>query len=245
MDFTRNISFGMSGPDVRAAKERLFALGFYSSKIHEIKKDSFGNDTTAALKRFKLKNGLSNYEVIDKATWVALFVGVPKVSGLLKTIEELCLKEIENGSIYVWAASGELGINVSENWIETKEYRYNKGSETERSLRMWSKRIESGNRLFRVFDCSGFVSWILKMAGINVGRRNCDRLFDLCKRIDAPRNGALLFRVNSENSEDETHVGFYFNGYQYHCKGRDVGVVREPYKASYWHKIGWFKALEG
>ena len=250
MDFTRNIKKGMSGADVRAVKDRLFALGFYSLKVTAITKDTLGSDSVDAIKRFQLKNGLKADGIVGRLTWSALF-GVPSESTggaevgstVLDEIERLCKEQVDNGSIYVWASSGELGINVTEAWIQTKENRNNGGANFERARRLWAKRIESGNTVFRCFDCSGFVSWILSKAGVTSGRRDCDRLFALCDRIGEPVNGALLFRVNSDNSEDETHVGLYFRGYQYHAKGRDVGVVREPYKASYWHKIGWFKAL--
>jgi hypothetical protein len=206
-----------------------------------------------AIKRFQLKHGLKADGIVGRLTWSALFPdfdapiaddqGANVSNPVLAEIERLCIEQVDNGSIYVWAASGELGINVDEAWIQKKENRCNGGANFERARRLWQKRIDSGNRAFQCFDCSGFVSWILSKAGVTSGRRDCDRLFALCDRIGEPTNGALLFRVNSDNSEDETHVGLYFRGYQYHAKGRDVGVVREPYKASYWHKIGWFKAL--
>jgi len=50
--------------------------------------------------------------------------------------------------------------------------------------------------------------------------------------------------VNENNPDDETHVGIYFNGFQYHAKGRADGVKKERYKASYWAKIAWFNALD-
>lgn len=250
MDFTRNIKKGMSGADVRAVKDRLFALGFYSLKVTAITKDTLGDDSVAAIKRFQLKNGLEPDGIVGQLTWSALFAipatdesGDGNGSTILDEIERLCREQVDNGSIYVWASSGELGVNVTESWIRTKENRNNGGANFERARRKWQSRIDAGNNKFRCFDCSGFVSWILAKAGVTSGRRDCDRLFALCDRIAEPTNGALLFRVNSDNSEDETHVGLYFNGYQYHAKGRDDGVVREPYKASYWHKIGWFKAL--
>ena len=95
-----------------------------------------------------------------------------------------------------------------------------------------------------MFDCSGFVSYVLTHAGVFSGRRDCDGLFSLCTQIDRPRDGALLFRVSSSDNNDETHVGLYFGGYAYHAKGRDDGVVCEKYNAKYWHKIGWWKALD-
>ena len=50
--------------------------------------------------------------------------------------------------------------------------------------------------------------------------------------------------MNPSNPSDETHVGIYFDGHQYHAKGRAYGVVCEEFKASYWQKYGWFRALK-
>jgi hypothetical protein len=152
-------------------------------------------------------------------------------------------QEITNGSIYVWAASGELGTSVSEKWIRTKEARNQSGANAADAVAMWKKRIDAGNTAFRVFDCSGFVSFLLVGLGVASGRRDCDGIWARCEKLGKPVDGALLFRVSSSNAEDETHVGLYLGGYQYHAKGRKYGVVKEPYKASYWHKIGWYTAL--
>lgn len=162
----------------------------------------------------------------------------------LTKILNFCEQEVDNGSIYAWAASGQKGTSVTEAWIRGKEARNNGGANADRAVRMWKKRMAAGNKLFKVFDCSGYVSAALVAGGVFKGRRDCDGLWSLCDRLAKPVNGALLFRVSSSNSEDETHVGLYFNGYQYHAKGRDDGVVKEPYKASYWAKIGWFKAIQ-
>lgn len=249
MELKRLLKQGMSGADVRLAKDRLFALGFYSTNIKAITNSTLGSDSVAAVKRFQIKNGLQVDGIIGKITWAALFgeqtEQPPEQSTILDTILNLCEQEVKNGSIYVWATSGELGINVTESWIRTKENRNNGGANFSRALAMWQKRINEGNKVFRVFDCSGFVSWVLTRVGVFSGRRDCDGLWALSTRLSAPINGALLFRVNKDNSEDETHVGLYFNGYAYHAKGRDVGVVKELYDASYWKKCAQFKALVG
>lgn len=243
----------MSGPDVRAAKERLFALGYYSSSVHEIKRDLYGKDTLAAVKRFQLKNGLEADGIVGRLTRAALFdvdIHAPTADNqgakvtLIEKMRQLCQTEVDNGSIYVWASGGELGTSVNEEWIRTKENRCNGGANFDRAYRLWKKRIDAGNAIFRCFDCSGFVSWVLRKLGVFNGRRDCDGLYSLSTPLDSPVDGCLLFRQSSSNANDETHVGIYIGGYQYHAKGRDDGVVKEKYKASYWHKIAWFKAME-
>lgn len=69
MEFTRNLSRGMSGDDVMYAKQRLVALGL----LYAATKRTFGNDTFKAVKEFQRKNGLGDSGEIDAYTWDVLF----------------------------------------------------------------------------------------------------------------------------------------------------------------------------
>ena len=160
---------------------------------------------------------------------------------MLKELYEAAQAEVDHHSIYVWGGSGQLCCEVSEAWIRAKE----KGRQPDAAVKAWEE-VESGpyRDVARCFDCSGYVSWCLDKAGAFKGRTNCDGLFARCEEVYTPTNGTLLFRVNPANKNDETHVGIYFDGMQYHAKGRAYGVVCEPFKASYWQKYGWFKALK-
>jgi hypothetical protein len=149
--------------------------------------------------------------------------------------------EVEHHSIYVWGASGQLCCDVSEAWIRNKE----KGRQPEAAVEEWKTVMNSPYRdVARCFDCSGFVSYCLNQVGAFKGRTDCDGLFARSTEIYTPEDGCLLFRTNPAKPSDETHVGIYFNGKQYHAKGRAYGVIEEPYKASYWQKLAWFKALK-
>ena len=160
---------------------------------------------------------------------------------MIKELLTAAREEVDNHSIYVWGGSGQLCCDVTEEWIRQKEA----GRQPDAAVKAWEE-VESGpyRDVARCFDCSGYVSWCLNKAGAFKGRTNCDGLFARCEEIYTPTDGALLFRVNPANKNDETHVGIYFDGMQYHAKGRAYGVVCEPYKASYWQKLGWFKALK-
>lgn len=149
--------------------------------------------------------------------------------------------EVENHSIYVYGGSGQLCCDVTESWIRAKE----KGRKPDEAVKAWEE-VESGpyRDVARCFDCSGYVSWCLKQCGAFNGRTDCDGLFARSTEIYTPEDGCLLFRVNPANPSDETHVGIYFNGYQYEARGRKDGVVKLPYKESYWQKLAWFKALK-
>lgn len=246
------IKFDSVGSDAFAVKQKLFSLGFYSTSVKAVTDKPIGKDSVAAIKRFQLKNGLVADGIVGELTWAALFgesvpVEQPATTGALSEIltkmQTLCQEQVDNGSIYVWASGGELGTSVNEDWIRTKENRCSGGANFGRAFRMWSKRIEQGNTVFRCFDCSGFVSWILRKLGVFNGRRDCDGLYSLSTPLDSPVDGCLLFRRSKSNVNDETHVGIYISGYQFHAAGRDVGVIRERYDAGDWHKIAWFNAL--
>lgn len=149
--------------------------------------------------------------------------------------------EVDNHSIYVWGGSGQLCCEVTEAWIRQKE----KGRMPNEAVKKWEEVMASPYRnVARLFDCSGYVSWCLRQCGAFNGRTDCDGLFARCTEVCSPTDGTLLFRVNPKNKNDETHVGIYFGGKQYHAKGRAYGVVCEDYKASYWQRLGWFKALK-
>lgn len=149
--------------------------------------------------------------------------------------------EVDNHSIYVWGGSGQLCREVSGAWIRSHE----KGRQPEAAVKAW-KEVESGpyRDVARCFDCSGYVSFCLMNIGALNHRTNCDGLFARCQEVYCPTDGTLLFRVSPTNKNDETHVGVYFNGKQYHSKGRAYGVVCEDYNEKFWQKLGWFRALK-
>lgn len=153
--------------------------------------------------------------------------------------------EVDNRSIYVWGGSGQLCCEVSEAWIRVREARNEHGKHADEAVKAWEAVMASPYRdVARCFDCSGYVSWCLIKCGASERRRDCDGLFARSTEIYTPENGCLLFRTNPKDPNDETHVGIYFDGNQYHAKGRAYGVVCEPYNERYWQKLAWFKALK-
>lgn len=149
--------------------------------------------------------------------------------------------EVDNHSIYVWGGSGQLCCEVTESWIRAKE----RGRKPDEAVKEWEAVEASPYRdVARCFDCSGYVSWCLIKCGASERRRDCDGLFARSTEIYTPEDGCLLFRTNPQKPSDETHVGIYFDGKQYHAKGRAYGVVCEPYNERYWQKLAWFKKME-
>lgn len=166
----------------------------------------------------------------------------------VKDLAEKLESQILAHSIYIWAASGQLCKDISESWIRKKEARSDGGSHADLAVKKW-KEVMAGpyKDVARAFDCSGYVSWCLLQLGALDHRRDCDGIYSKCEKVEltsTPRDGTFLFRVSKSNTNDETHVGVYYGGYQYHAKGRAYGVVKEKFKKSYWAKAGWYKYLE-
>ena len=72
MEYTRELSYGMSGADVLYIKQLLFAAGYYGSTIKSITKNSFGADTRTAVQAYQSANGLSITGTIDENTWTSI-----------------------------------------------------------------------------------------------------------------------------------------------------------------------------
>lgn len=160
------------------------------------------------------------------------------------TFIDACKHEVENHSIYVWGASGQLCKDINEKWIRRHEARNENGKHADDAVAAWKAVMDSEYAdVARAFDCSGYVSYCLIQANALDKRRDCDGLYSKCEPTDELRDGTLLFRVNKNNPNDETHVGVYIGGLQYHAKGRCFGVVRESYAPNFWAKKAWFKAL--
>ena len=163
----------------------------------------------------------------------------------LEVYESTALEQVANHSIFVWAASGQLCKNINETWIREHEARNENGKHADEAVAAWKRVMQSEYKdVARAFDCSGLVSYCLIKAGVLEKRTDCDGLFARCDQIDQPEDGALLFRVNAKNQNDETHVGIYIDKKQIEARGREWGVVERAYEPEYWKKFGWYRKLK-
>lgn len=248
MEFTRNLKMGASGEDVFFCKRRLLELGCYADHIKAVTKKTFGPDTVAAVKRFQAQVGLTIDGVIGEQTWGALFgdtatktepCAPTAPSAKAKAICALALSRI--GDLYVWGASGL--ANLSDGKIKAMDTEY------VRVIKLRDAQYKAGFSDLLAHDCSGFLSWLLRETGVWDSRRDCDGLWSLCDEVDRSSllPGDFVFRVDSANLQDETHVGLYLGrGIVVHAKGRDAGVVVEGINqggAGYWHKCGRCRLL--
>ncbi len=243
MEYTRNLKKGTSGEDVLFCKQKLFELGFYGDHITTVTRKTFGVDTLEAVKRFHAQAALAVDGVIGKETSAALIDGTitqtepikkDTVSDKSKAICALALTRI--GDLYVWGASALTDLSDAKIRAMDEEFA--------RAITFRESQYKAGFADLMAHDCSGFVSWLMREAGIWDDRKNCDGLWALCDAV--ARNeliaGDFLFRNSTTNANDETHVGLYLGrGMVIHAKGRDVGVVVEGINQGgngYWHKCG-------
>lgn len=71
--FTRDLKQGMTGTDVRAVKDKLVELGYLAKSTH----NTFGSDTTKAVKAFQTAKGFEPDGIVGMLTWQALFSDQP------------------------------------------------------------------------------------------------------------------------------------------------------------------------
>lgn len=105
-------------------------------------------------------------------------------------------------------------------------------------------KFADGATELRGFDCSGLGMYYLQNLTHTLPHDlSANSMIGLCELVDEPKRGYWLFRVNEDGKA--THIGYMVSDTEViHAKGRAYGVVREKYKASYWHKVGKPKCMD-
>lgn len=221
----------MSGDDVKQLKAKLVELGFLKSATH----NRYGNDTYRAVKAFQERAGLTPDGITGEKTWNALFGIAPPEPVIPSMLAELVCSLAHNyiGQPYVWSASGQ--DNPSDDWIKAHDK-----SDPNASISYINDLKRKGIKNVITFDCSGFVSFLWRKAGVWNSRRDCDGIWNACKHITKQElvAGDVVLRGSDT---DKTHIGLYVgDGWVIHAKGRKVGVVIEPIdlSAGYWKYFG-------
>ena len=237
MTYTRLLKKGMTGEDVRAVKDRLVELGYLKVATH----NTFGSDTRAAVKAFQKAKGLTVDGIVGTATWGALFGQAAAPVEPSDKAKRMCdLAALYIGHPYVWGASGQK--NPSNSYIYGRNQTK---ADANRSIRFRDNLTKQGVTEMRCFDCSGFISFLMREVGAWDGRRDCDGLWSYCTPIGKSELTAGDFLLRGSDT-DKTHIGLYIGGgWCIHAKGRDVGVVKEPIDKStgYWKYFGRCKLL--
>ena len=86
------------------------------------------------------------------------------------------------------------------------------------------------------FDCSGFISWVIKHSGWNVGRQTAQGLYNICTPVspEQAKPGDLVFFVGTYDTAGMSHVGLYVgNSVMLHC-GDPISYTN--LNSSYWQQ---------
>lgn len=252
MKYTRILKYGTSGEDVLFFKQKLLALGYYADHITEVTRKTYGSDTAEAVRRFQEQAGLTVDGIVGKETWEALFGETAEQAQEIvkaepsETAQKICALALTRiGDVYSWGDEGQDAMGNS--YIGKHDNAEGKA----RSIAFRDKQVKAGITGLQLYDCSGFISWLMMQHGLMSGRRDCDGLWGMCKEIQ--RNeliaGDWIFRHESGNVGNKTHIGLYIGrGMVVHAKGRDVGVIHEGINkggSGYWHLCGRCKLVQG
>ena len=82
------------------------------------------------------------------------------------------------------------------------------------------------------FDCSGFVYYVLKQAGMDISRLNAQGFYNQSKNVDDPQVGDLVFFENTYKS-GISDVGIYLGNNQF-ISASNAGVSIKSLNNSYW-----------
>jgi len=82
------------------------------------------------------------------------------------------------------------------------------------------------------FDCSGYVSYVYKQAGMNIGRLDAVGFYNRSKNVNSPQAGDLIFFENTYKS-GVSDVGIYLGNNQF-ISASDNGVSIKSLDNSYW-----------
>lgn len=148
-------------------------------------------------------------------------------------------QQMDNHSVYVWGAQGQLGPAVNERWIrqmETSEANAN------RAIAFWRKQVDAGfGDVLRAFDCSGLgMYWLQNVKGMLRYDLSAHGMYNKCIKLtkDRLRVGDFVFKVDKTGRA--THIGYVVDTdlNVIEAKGRDAGVVKFPLTGNTWNAYG-------
>jgi cell wall-associated NlpC family hydrolase len=208
---------GAEGRDVKMLQEQLVELGYLSSgDVDRI----YGEKTIEAVKAFQKRNGLTQDGKAGEKTLEKLFSDDAKMS---KAMEEK-VKAEEKAAKTTPKATQKSGSKTQKPGSKTTPKPTKKPTPTPKKDTKIDKFIKAANSKIgceyvlgdsgpKTFDCSGFVTWCLRQAGVSTKRLNAEgfskvsRWKNITKLSDLKRGDILFFK--SDSSSRVSHTGIY------------------------------------
>lgn len=250
---TYKLQEGDSGGDVKRLQNQLYDLGYYGDK----RNGYFGAATQAALMAFQTKNKLSATGIADQETRDVLFSSrarpkvdptptpkpaTPKPSATLKPIktpspgatnapsgtdtpqktkDPIIATTSDPGGGWQGSDPGSGGIPVT-------------GAGVEAMIAVAESKLGSPYVLAdegpNTFDCSGFVYYCLRSAGVKTGRMSANSFSQVSSwqtitDRGSLQRGDLLFFTNSVGASRIGHTGIFLGGGKYIHASSSAGKV--------------------
>lgn len=140
------------------------------------------------------------------------------------------------GQPYVWG--GQHLKLTPQNYVSVITKRETDEQHRADAIAYCKAKFDKGATVLYAYDCSGLGMYYLQNVTKTLPHDlNANGMKGLCDAADAPKCGYWVFRLNDLGRA--THIGYMVSdGEVIHAKGRAYGVVRERFKASYWHWVG-------
>ena len=211
---------GAEGRDVKMLQEQLVELGYLSSSdVDRI----YGEKTVEAVKAFQKRNGLTQDGKAGEKTLDKLFSDDAKMT---KAREDQIKAEQKAESAKA-KATPKPTKSSSKTTKKPDSKATKKPTATPKQDTKLEKFIKAANSKIgceyvlgdsgpKTFDCSGFVTWCLRQAGVSTSRLNAEgfskvsRWKNITKMSDLKKGDLLFFK--SDSSSRVSHTGIYIGG---------------------------------
>ncbi|WP_029270535.1 C40 family peptidase [Virgibacillus alimentarius] len=213
---------GDSGPAVSDLQSKLQNLG-YSLNIDGI----YGENTGSAVRDLQGNSGIQIDGIAGPATFNALNQNPSNATPTNETVEENNAPEENDEDVTIQEAPQQqvkpqtLSLSGSGDAVSTAQSLVG-------TPYVWGGTTPAG------FDSSGFVTYVLKQEGVNVGRTHADMWASGGQHVSNPSPGDVVFFENTYKS-GVSHSGIYVgNGQMIHAGTEATGVEYANKNDSYW-----------
>ncbi|MCU4846182.1 C40 family peptidase [Bacillus thuringiensis] len=144
----------------------------------------------------------------------------------------------QNFRIIDGTTSGWLKIKTWEGdkWINLNQTDFGNSGVVDLALKQLGKPYVFGNSGPNSFDCSGFIYYVFKNNGYNIGRTSVAGYWGMVTKISDPQPGDLVFLQNTYKA-GPSHLGIYLgNGEYIHAADETTGVIKSKINSSYTQK---------